>query len=148
MHCDVCLDRLPKLPAFDDASNHPSMQDRFLEFGASPLLHACQTYLNRAWRCRVFLPSCLSCPRISRRLKPLTLSCRSSISFGCPEWESRNLRNATGTFWSAPWRAALAIDLHSVSRCHVLVVPNEKEGCERHSQLAPPKHETAALQRR
>jgi hypothetical protein len=37
MHCDVCLDRLPKLPALMMLSPS-SMQDRFLEFGASACL--------------------------------------------------------------------------------------------------------------
>jgi hypothetical protein len=110
MHCDVCLDRLPKLPAFDDASNHSSMQDRFLEFGASPLLHACQTYLSRDGDAGFsFL---LACPRIltsktpdffrDARLVNLILTAHNG--------ESRNLRTAAGTFWSASWHAATPID--------------------------------------
>jgi hypothetical protein len=96
MHCDVCLDRLPKLPALMMLSPS-SMQDRFLEFGAS---------------------ACLP------KLPELSLTTQG---FLYPQWESRNLRNTAGIFWSTPWHAATPIDSQPVSRCHVLVVPNEKE---------------------
>ena len=94
------------------------MQDRPLEFGASACLPNLPepSLLSRDAGFSFFLP--VHRPvLVSRRLKPLTFSCRSSISFDCPLFESRNLPNATGTFWSVPWRAATPIDLHSVSRC-------------------------------
>ena len=44
MHCDVCLDRLPKFPALTMLLTNPCKTGPW----SLALLHACQTYLNRA----------------------------------------------------------------------------------------------------